>query len=295
MNSGVGCQPGRQLGQDDAVCRLVGWVSPTPVTLAELLGERGLAELTTLSRQHADGWGLAWWEGEQLRALTSHLPAYASPEFAAAVREIRSDAALLHLRWATPGLAVRPENTHPFLLGDWAFGHNGAVRPADGLLSLLSAPQRAALRGDTDSERLLHVLLDRIAAQGVDGGLRQTVSDVCHELTPSSINALLLGRRDLTAVCCHGAASEGAAPIVEGPPEDQPGYFDLRWRRQDSAVVVASQPLGDRSWQRLDNGTALVVDRGAAHCRTTQIGTFSDEALQREQARREAAAAVGAP
>jgi predicted glutamine amidotransferase len=284
----------RQLRADDCgriirMCRLVGWVSDSARSLADVLGDDGLAELMALSRQHADGWGMARWDGPELRTERSHLPAYSSPEFAALAHETRADAALVHLRWATPGLPVAPENTHPFLAGDWAFGHNGAVRPAGGLLPLLSSSARAGLGGDTDSERLLHVLLDRIGAHGLEDGLRRTVADVCDELTPSSLNALLLGRDELTAVCCHGAASIGAAPVLEGPPEDQPGYFDLRWRREEGTVVVVSQPLGDYPWVLLDNGSALVVRRHAVECRAVQIGTFPADALRRERARRTAA------
>ncbi|MCU1591420.1 MAG: class glutamine amidotransferase [Frankiales bacterium] len=277
------------------MCRLVGWVSETPRTLAEVLGGSGLAELIALSHQHEDGWGTAWWDADRLQTVSSHLPAHASPDFGAWARDVRADAALVHLRWATPGIAVRPENTHPFVIGDYAFGHNGAVRPKDGLLPMLSADTRAGLGGDTDSERLLHVLVDRVIEHGLDDGLRRTVTDVCRDLTPSSLNVLLLGREELTALCCHGAASEGDAPVLEGPPEDQPGYFDMRWRRDGDAVVVASQPLGDRGWQRMDNGTALVVRRGSVEHRTVQIGMFSDEALRREQARRQVAAVSGAP
>jgi len=86
------------------VCRLVGWVSEKPRTLAEVLGEDGLGEFTGLSRQHADGWGMAWWDAGGLRVSTSHLPAHSSPDYPALTREVRSDAALLHLRWATPGI-----------------------------------------------------------------------------------------------------------------------------------------------------------------------------------------------
>jgi predicted glutamine amidotransferase len=275
------------------VCRLVGWVSRAPVTLAEVLGEAGLAELCELSRHHADGWGIAWWEGQRLRTQTSHLPAYDSAEFAAATRGVRSDAVLVHLRWATAGIPVAPENTHPFVVdGAWAFGHNGAVRPVEGILELLTDPQITALQGGTDSERLLHVLLARIRAYDLEEGLRRTVADVCRELTPSSLNSLLLGRDELTAVCCHGTPEP---PVLGGPPEDQPGYFDLRWRqRDDGTVVVASEPLGTQEWQRVANGTALVVGRGTPAARTVQVGTFPPAALERERSRREAAAALRA-
>ena len=276
------------------MCRLVGWVSATPMTVAEALGEPGLAELTELSRLHADGWGIAWWEGDRLRSIASQMPAHSSPEFAAAVREVRADAVLLHLRWATPGITVGAENTHPFLIEDsWAFGHNGAVRPADGLLPLLTSSQRDALRGDTDSERLLHLLVERIHAHGLDGGLGRTVADVSRDLTPSSLNALLLGRDDLTALCCHYVTPEGKVPPVSALPEDQPGYFDLCWTRLPDAVVVASEPLGHRQWERIPNGTALVLPRDGDASRAVEVGTFTPAALAREHARRELAAAPG--
>jgi transglutaminase-like putative cysteine protease/predicted glutamine amidotransferase len=260
--------------------------------VAEALGEPGLAELTELSRVHADGWGIAWWEGERLRSQSSEQPAHSSAEFAAAVRKIRADAVLLHLRWATPGIPVGAANTHPFRAGDrWAFGHNGAVRPADDLLALLTVDQQAALNGDTDSERLMHLLLTRIDAHGLDEGLRQTVADVGRDLTPSSLNSLLLGRDELTALCCHYVTPEGTTPPASGLPEDQPGYFDLCWTRLGEAAIVASEPLGQRQWEPIPNGTALVLRRCDAEARAVEVGTFPPAALAREQARRELATA----
>lgn len=263
------------------------------MTVAEALGEPGLAELTDLSKLHADGWGLAWWEGDQLRSLTSELPAHSSPEFTAAAREIRADALLLHLRWATPGIAVGAANTHPFLIGNrWAFGHNGSLRPADDLLPFLTESQRAALRGDTDSERLLHLLVSHIQTYGLDEGLRHTVTDVCQTLTPNSLNSLLLGPEELTALSCHYQWPAGTVPPPSELPDEQPGYFDLCWTRLTDAVVIASEPLGHWQWERIPNGTALVLRRSDAEVRTVEVGTFTPDALAREQSRREAAAAL---
>jgi transglutaminase-like putative cysteine protease/predicted glutamine amidotransferase len=261
--------------------------------VAEALGEPGLAELTDHSRLHADGWGMAWWERGHLRSQTSQQPAHSSPEFAAAVRAVRADAVLLHLRWATPGITVGPANTHPFLADDrWAFGHNGAVRPADGLLPFLTNSQRSRLGGDTDSERLMHLLLNRVESDGVDEGLRRTIADVAQDLTPSSLNSLLLGHDELIALCCHYLPPAGETPPPSALPEDQPGYFDLCWSQLDDGVLVASEPLGERQWEPIPNGTALVLPRTGAGMRTVEVGTFPPAALARERTRRALAAAA---
>jgi predicted glutamine amidotransferase len=264
------------------MCRLVGWVSDRPLSLVQALGETGLADLIRLSHQHADGWGFAWWQDGALHAKRSPLPAHASADFSAAAHEVRSDAAIVHLRWATAGLPVSPENTHPFVSGEWAFGHNGTIRPADGLLDLL--PDGTVLGGTTDSERLFHLLLAHTARQGQGQGIRRTIADVCHQLTPTSLNSLLLGPSSLTALCVHGAPWG-----TTGSFEDDPGYYDLRWRSSEGAVVVASEPLGGGAWQSVENGTALVVRRGELAPRVLEVGQFSPAAVERERVRRESA------
>jgi predicted glutamine amidotransferase len=273
------------------MCRLVGWVSARPMSLRDALGDDGVQHVLRLSHQHADGWGMAWWDGPDLRVQTSHLPAHSSAAYATATDRTRSSAGMVHLRWATPGLPVAPENTHPFVVGDWAFGHNGAVRPADGLFDLMDPEGRKRLRGTTDSERLLQVLLDRVTRHGLADGLRQTVADVCDELTPTSLNSLLLGRENLTALCSHGAPELGEAAVVDGPPEDQPGYFDLRWLRRDDVVVVSSEPLGGGDWQRVPNGTAVRIDRADLGVELIDVGSFPAAARARELSRRESVAA----
>ena len=41
------------------MCRMLGYVTRTPATLADLLGEQDLQDFAELSRKHGDGWGFA--------------------------------------------------------------------------------------------------------------------------------------------------------------------------------------------------------------------------------------------
>src|SRR5918995_506919 len=110
------------------MCRLLGTVSTTPVTLDDVLGdERG--EFLALAAVHGDGWGHAWGAPGGLEVRKSPDSALSSEEFAELAATQPAEAALTHLRWATLGLAVGPVNTHPFTDGRVAFAHNGSVKP----------------------------------------------------------------------------------------------------------------------------------------------------------------------
>ncbi|MDX6211504.1 MAG: hypothetical protein QOF82_591 [Frankiales bacterium] len=259
------------------MCRLLGWVSDTPRALADLLTAAELAEFTELSRLHADGWGIAWYDGNGvLQTKRSQDAAYRDAAYAQAVAGIASTGAILHLRWATPGIPVQPGNTHPFVHGGHAFAHNGSIWSRDGLLDLLE--EVPELQGDTDSELYLLALLQRVRAHGLDAGLRETIVDITAELTPSSLNALLLGEGALTAISCN--IGDSGCPGVarpDAPAEELPGYYDLRVRRLPGATVVGSSGWADdAAWQRMDNGTALVLPAGPGAARSVPIGRYPE-------------------
>ena len=101
--------------------------------------------------EHADGWGIAFFEGKGYRVFLDPEPA-AHSVVADFVRNypIRSLNVIAHIRKATRG-PVALENTHPFvreLWGRyWIFAHNGTLegyRPAPG--------ERYRPVGSTDSE-----------------------------------------------------------------------------------------------------------------------------------------------
>ena len=269
------------------MCRLLGWVSDTPQTLTDLLGDAELAEFTELSRHHGDGWGIAWYDGNaEIQTLRAQDAAYLDGDYAEALGNVASTGAILHLRWATPGIPVQPGNTHPFLREDHAFAHNGSIYSRDGLLDLLDAVP--VLEGSTDSELYLLALLQRVREHGFDEGLRSTIVDITAELTPSSLNAMLLGHGNLTAMCCN--VGDAGCPGVTGPEtaaDELPGYYDLRYRVLDGATLVASSGWADdAAWSRLDNGTAMVLPAGGGEARIVAIGRYPEATTARATKRR---------
>src|SRR3546814_5953318 len=112
-----------------------------------------------------------------------------------------SDVCSSDLRWATGGLDVRPENTHPFFDDDFAFAHNGHVSPISELEELLSPASRAALVGDTDSERYFRFVRQSIEEHGDEAeGVSQALATLIKKFPESSLNALMLTPESMFAI-----------------------------------------------------------------------------------------------
>lgn len=259
-----------QKGPRRTMCRLLGYVSREPMSVVEVLGEEEFESFTALTAVHGDGWGMAWQDpGDRtIRCTTSAASAMDDPDYPRLARQPLGRAGMLHLRWATPGLPVTPENTHPFVEGGYAFAHNGHISPVDQLEGLLTPQSRGALRGTTDSERYFRFVLQNIADRGDDAeGLRQALAVLVHDFPHASLNALLLTPTHMFGVHIN---SRAAAP-VEGlqelfatddqiPLRHTDDYFTMDFRLTPDAVHVISSGIDPEGWTPVPEDTAAAVD-----------------------------------
>jgi predicted glutamine amidotransferase len=235
------------------MCRLLGWATRTPTTLRDLLGDDELDEFTALSCRHADGWGVARATADAVKVHKRPDAARTSRAFGLWSRGSASDLGLAHLRWATMGLAVGVENTHPFSDGQLAFAHNGSVLHPGSVDRLIDPEAGRLRRGTTDSERYFLAVLTRVRAGATPReALVETVDDIARISPFTSLNCLLVTPEELIAL----SRFDPAGPLEDKDPE----YYNLRYRITDDAVVVSSSGWG-RDWQELANGDLLVVQR----------------------------------
>ena len=253
------------------MCRLMGFVAAEQCSAAEALGPKALEELIDLSRLHRDGWGYA------LSAEPDDLDVYRSPvaarvdEQVASLHEKRARAGIVHLRWASLGLPVREENSHPFVAhpdGPVAFAHNGSVRDHAEIVPLLDEEQRALRRGDTDSELYFLLFLQSLTRHpDVGDALCATVEAIRAFAPVASLNAVLLTDREFCVVHSHTGMpmpiedlEESCGTLAEVPPAHLEHYFDLSWSERDGVVAVAHTGLtGD--WETLSPDSLLRVRR----------------------------------
>lgn len=232
----------------------------------------GLALRGGLRGPHADGWGLALYEGKVARTFLDPQPASHS-RLAKFVRNnpIKTLLAIAHVRKKTHG-HLKLKNTHPFvreLWGrHWVFAHNGKLRGAREL-----ALGRFTPVGTTDSEHAFCHLLARLQktfkAYPRD---RKKLFEVVHAIGNDigklgTFNFLLADGDYLFARCSTKLvyiirkAPFGPATLTD---EDLTVDFRKVTTPTDRVAVIATTPLTrDEVWTHADPGTLWVFRRGA--------------------------------
>ncbi len=249
------------------MCRLVGWVAPTPVTLRTVLGDAAIERLEHLSTVHCHGWGAAWPADEASRGLQvtrSVLPAHEDASFRTFADSVAMRAAIVHLRMGTPGFGRTVSDNHPFTDGTHALIHNGAVAPGARVDALL--PDGVRPEGSTDSERYFLALRAQLERGATVPEAAASVFESAADsgLHASSWNSLLLGPTALHVINHHDLSW---VPIdIQLWPElytdeavNWPPYFDLRVRTADDTTVVVSSGIIDdvAGWTLLPNESVL--------------------------------------
>ncbi len=144
------------------MCELLGMECNVPTDI--VFSFSGLALRGGASGDHADGWGLALYEGRAARVFLEPHAAARSP-LASFVQRHPSKTllAVAHIRKKTRG-PVSLANTHPFVREAWGrhvvFAHNGTVK---GVKKLDTGRYRPV--GTTDSERAFCALLHRVTSR----------------------------------------------------------------------------------------------------------------------------------
>ncbi|WP_331728148.1 class II glutamine amidotransferase [Streptomyces sp. NBC_01176] len=246
------------------MCRLLGVVARRPAALTDLLTP-DLDPFLALATEHADGWGVARRTADgSVGIIKDPRPAGQDARLRPLLDTTVTDAALLHLRMATPGSGVTLANTHPF--GDYrsAFAHNGDFFPVNALDDVVVPALPEAAEGDTDSERF-HLAIRRRTDDGMDPvkAVLQAADDIrAHAERSASLNCLLLTPNALLAYAEHDPDSE----VIARRGAD---YFHLRYRKTADAVVVASTgwPQPAPHWQRVPERGLLELVPGTLETR----------------------------
>ena len=149
------------------MCRMVGVVFRDRFPRGTLTDLRHVSEIGKVPGEkepgHKDGWGIVSFRNGSPRYIgRSTRPAFIDPSFDSALEDIPEldspNILIAHARAASAGGATLA-NTHPFVVGGIVLAHNGTIKNFDPATKLKP-------KGETDSERLLLVLTDRLEETG---------------------------------------------------------------------------------------------------------------------------------
>jgi predicted glutamine amidotransferase len=224
------------------MCRVFGCVAPEPVSIRHELIE---AEnpLIRQSEDHDSGWGMAVYErANGLDPTCVRFPeaAFADDDFLDAT-DLRGRIFNVHVRRATMG-GLAPENTHPFCLGSYSFGHNGTILRYP---RLLENPRVKDPGGDTDSEAFFNFLMTIYDAGDPIGSLRRAIRTTVERSPFSGLNFLFSDGDRLFAY--------------------RLGLFELHWLDRPGQLLVSSERITDEPWHTVQQDVLLVIDPNRLH------------------------------
>ncbi|MCU1406848.1 MAG: glucosamine--fructose-6-phosphate aminotransferase [Glaciihabitans sp.] len=277
------------------MCRLIGFASPRPTTLAEVVGPMQCSTFQHLSRLHADGWGTMWLGPERsstgnlapalmasarINVTKSANPGQSDDVLTAAMAEEPSRGRVVHLRMATDGMTVRYQNSHPFVVDGIGLAHNGSIVPTGILRDSLSPTILADVSGDTDSELYLAAI-----RQGVRAGLSlseaayETVNWLRGYFPRASLNALVMSPTEFVAVHAstespiprHDFAARGLN-ATDLPMDHIDAYYSMSYlRHPDGTVAFASTGIDRTGWTPLPDESVTTVDLRSFEMTTREL------------------------
>ncbi|HWT23669.1 MAG TPA: class II glutamine amidotransferase [Solirubrobacteraceae bacterium] len=244
------------------MCRFLAYAAPRPASITELV-PRHLQEFIAMARKNADGWGMGYRNGNGGPfAIRSLLSAEEDDGFMAAAARRLGDTGIVHLRSATPPLAVDYANSHPFVHGDLMMAHNGAIFPQQSLDEILPPAWRGRPEGTTDSERYFLAIVAAMeeGCTPVEA-IRRTVVHILDRFQPSCLNAFLVTPDTLYATSWHQEEPYPDEYYRLFTEEELATYFHLRYRVGEHGLVIASTGWGGDDWHTISAGHVLEVRR----------------------------------
>ena len=250
------------------MCQLLGMNCNTPTDI--VFSFEGFRLRGGLTDSHADGFGIAFFEGHGVRLLQDDKPCAHSPVADLVQKyQIKSENVIAHIRKATQG-QVHLVNTHPFvreIWGEyWVFAHNGNLQKFN-----INSGEFFNPVGTTDSEAafcyLLEQLRQRFRYKPEDKELFAVITEITHELRQYGLFNYMLSNGDW--LIAHAStllfyiirqAPFGEAALVD---EDVSIDFSAVTTPFDRVAVITTLPLTcNEKWEQLAVNELVMFRQG---------------------------------
>ena len=254
------------------MCELLGMNCATPTDIT--FSFKGFSQRAGVTSDHADGFGIAFFEEKACRLFIDCQSAVVSP-LADFVRNypIKSRNVIAHIRKATQG-KIELENNHPFMRElwgrHWIFAHNGDLKEYWPHLTGQFMPV-----GTTDSERAYCYILQELRLSfGKEEPSSTEIFDFLAEVSPTiaeygTFNFILSNGQALFSYATtnlHWIVREWPFQHAHLKDMDVKIDFSTVTKPEDRVAVVATAPLTDNEvWQQYKTGELIWFQDGKVH------------------------------
>ena len=254
------------------MCELLGMNCATPTDIT--FSFKGFTQRAGITSDHADGFGIAFFEEKACRLFIDCQSAVLSP-LAEFVRNypIKSRNVIAHIRKATQG-KIELENNHPFMRElwgrHWIFAHNGDLKDYDPHLTGQFMPV-----GSTDSERAYCYILQELRQRfGKDEPSLNQIFEFLAEVSPTiaehgTFNFIMSNGQALFSFATtnlHWIVREWPFQHAHLKDMDVKIDFSTVTKPEDRVAVVATAPLTDNEvWHQYQPGELIWFQDGKVH------------------------------
>jgi glutamine amidotransferase len=262
------------------MCRLFGLHAGREPSSATFWLLEAPGSLLEQSRRNPDGFGIGTFEPDGSAELDKlPLAAHVAEVFAREARDEFSTTFVAHVRYASVG-ALTLENTHPFVLDNRIFGHNGVVGDLERVEAELG-DLRAELHGTTDSERFFALITRHIrdASGDIRAGIISAVRWLAANVELYSLNFVMATPDELWALRYPDGNElwvlDRRRPGGE-ELEEHGSFGEIAVHMPEAAeqpvVVIASEQMDDDPrWRMVEPGELVRVDADLRVTRETII------------------------
>ncbi|MBS1581057.1 MAG: class II glutamine amidotransferase [Bacteroidetes bacterium] len=273
------------------MCRFLAYLGE-PVNMGDLLfaPANSIVKQSYAAREieeplNGDGFGVGWYHHDRTpdpAVFVSVSPAWNNRNLRYLAPKVRSHCILAHVRAASVG-DVAEANCHPFHHADRLLMHNGGVERFDrikrALVNELSDERYRWIAGQTDSEHLFALLLDRLRPQGAHATVEEVADAFEAMFTVLKAEMRTAGITEaawLNMVYSDGRILVASRYVTDAGEEPLTLYYSEGKRFQcaggtcrmlpaegpDRAVLIVSEKLDDltEEWTAVPAQSLVLVD-----------------------------------
>ena len=244
------------------MCRWAGYIG-SPIHLSDILSapEHSLIEQSRApdegkARLNGDGFVIAWYDKRAEPGLYKDVhPAWSDVNLRSLANQVQSHLFLAHVR-ASTGTAISRNNSHPFVVDNWSFMHNGLVGGFEKVRKKADMLIPDALykhhKGATDSEAFFLNALGQGLEYDPKRAIAETVK-VFEQLSPITPHLRLsIAFSDGKKLYAVRYASDRWALSI---------YY-RRYKQNDSWAIV-SEPFDENhnGWTRMKSNSFCIFDK----------------------------------